>query len=625
MVVVLDDFAMRAMHMIMGVAINSERVSYVLAKERNEIRIAQNGLWASHATHMVIETNHFVRLRHDEMQVMTDQEHAAMVAIADLADQAVEFGLAGDIDARKRLIQDEKLRAPDQCPREHDPAQLAARKLCELSMEQIFDRECFEGLRDLTVWKVSGETDETCGRQRHGAVALQSLRDIADPQPRSPDDVACLRLHKAKQRARERRLARAIESDDGQDFLGPDQNVHMVEHKAFVQIDADGLRLDERRFQRRRRRELRFVGQGSAHASNGVIGVSRWNANGSNRLSDAALAAMIASRSGSFTVSIRLFFLFALLVSSADIRSACAVERLSTYLPAEPSSLAARRLVLDIAYASERIVAVGIFGHVLLSDNYGESFRQADYVPTQATLTAVSFADSRHGWAVGHDATIIATSDGGQTWSVQYSDLEFGNPLFTVHFFDLQNGIAMGAYGLVLETANGGRRWTRRALRPADVSDLHLNKIVSVNDSLYVASEFGTVYRSIDRGRTFASVQSPTTESFWNALALPGGGVVFMGDDGAAWKTDATLKSWTQLTAPADIRFAGATLVNGSALTLVGATRNGDGVIAYAMQDGALTLQLERGVGGFATAVPGQRGKLVIGGENGLRLVADHP
>ena len=32
-------------------------------------------------------------------------------------------------------------------------------------------------------------------------------------------------------------------------------------------------------------------------------------------------------------------------------------------------------------------------------------------------LTAVAFADATHGWAVGDDGTILATTDGGATWT----------------------------------------------------------------------------------------------------------------------------------------------------------------------------------------------------------------
>ncbi|HJV93238.1 MAG TPA: glycosyl hydrolase, partial [Azonexus sp.] len=80
---------------------------------------------------------------------------------------------------------------------------------------------------------------------------------------------------------------------------------------------------------------------------------------------------------------------------------------------AAPSSAATLAPMLGAARAGQRIVAVGDYGIVLLSDDQGKTFRQAASVPISSTLTAVSFADARNGWAVGHWGAILRTSDGG--------------------------------------------------------------------------------------------------------------------------------------------------------------------------------------------------------------------
>ena len=59
-------------------------------------------------------------------------------------------------------------------------------------------------------------------------------------------------------------------------------------------------------------------------------------------------------------------------------------------------------MLLDIAAAGERLVAVGERGHILVSEERGESWRQVE-VPTTAMLTRVFFFDETLGWAVGHD------------------------------------------------------------------------------------------------------------------------------------------------------------------------------------------------------------------------------
>src|SRR5262249_10578900 len=81
---------------------------------------------------------------------------------------------------------------------------------------------------------------------------------------------------------------------------------------------------------------------------------------------------------------------------------------------AEAARLAARGLLIAIAPAGQRLVAVGDRGIIVLSDDRGASWTQAQYVPTQALLTGVCFIDAQHGVAVGHDEVIVTTADAGR-------------------------------------------------------------------------------------------------------------------------------------------------------------------------------------------------------------------
>ena len=74
--------------------------------------------------------------------------------------------------------------------------------------------------------------------------------------------------------------------------------------------------------------------------------------------------------------------------------------------PATKSPLASRALLNGLANAGTRIVAVGQRGHVLLSDDSGKSWQQAD-VPVSSDLVAVSFPSASTGWAVGHDGVVL--------------------------------------------------------------------------------------------------------------------------------------------------------------------------------------------------------------------------
>src|SRR5690606_41807757 len=88
------------------------------------------------------------------------------------------------------------------------------------------------------------------------------------------------------------------------------------------------------------------------------------------------------------------------------------------------SKLAAESLLLDATYAGDRLVAVGEFGHVVLSDDRGATWRQATSVPTQATLTGVTFIGEDIGIAVGHNGTILPTTDAGENCELPDNDTE---------------------------------------------------------------------------------------------------------------------------------------------------------------------------------------------------------
>lgn len=207
--------------------------------------------------------------------------------------------------------------------------------------------------------------------------------------------------------------------------------------------------------------------------------------------------------------------------------------------------LAGQSLLLDAAVAGDRLVVVGERGHILVSDDQGEGWRQVD-VPTRVTLTAVFFHDGRLGWAVGHDATVLRTRDGGDTWEQVHSAPEEELPLLDVWFLGPERGLAIGAYGYVLETNDGGSTWDRGSISKDE--DFHLNQIARSNTGkIYLAAEAGTIYRSDDDGQTWNSLPSPYAGSFFGALPLEGDTVLLYGLRGRLFRSDDAGLTWQRL------------------------------------------------------------------------------
>jgi len=228
----------------------------------------------------------------------------------------------------------------------------------------------------------------------------------------------------------------------------------------------------------------------------------------------------------------------AVLLLSVDFNTVSASES------AIASPLAARSLLLDATSASSQTVVVGERGHILTSDDQGANWTQGA-VPVRTLLTAVHLADRQTGWAVGHDAVILRTDDGGHTWQLLFQAPEEELPLLDVWFRDKLNGIAVGAYGYFLETHDGGTTWTSRII---DEIDYHLNRIAHSEESgrHYIAAEAGVIYRS-DNGKQWEQLESPCDGSWFAALALPNDHLLVAGLRGHLFRTENAGDTWHQV------------------------------------------------------------------------------
>ncbi len=283
-------------------------------------------------------------------------------------------------------------------------------------------------------------------------------------------------------------------------------------------------------------------------------------------------------------------------------------------LPAQGPLRAAtvqRLLLLDAARAGDRIVAVGARGYIVLSDDQGVQWSRAR-APEAPLLTAVDFIDATHGWAVGHDSVILATSDGGASWTQQFSAPAEQRPLMDVLFVSPESGIAVGAYGAYYETADGGKSWNARKIVPGD---RHLNAIVqAAPGKLLIVGEEGTILVSGDAGRTWSPVASPYKGSLFGAVVAADGAVVAFGLRGHIFRSTDAGHSWSAIDNASDATLMGATLLPDGAIVLAGAA----GTVLVSRDDGRSFVALPAGTKhALAKAVLGGPGKVLLLGEAG--------
>jgi len=209
-------------------------------------------------------------------------------------------------------------------------------------------------------------------------------------------------------------------------------------------------------------------------------------------------------------------------------------------------------LLMDIKQIlGGRLVAVGERGHILISDDNGNAWRQIQ-VPTNTLLTKLFFITDKVGWAVGHQQMILKTEDAGETWKVQNESDSLDQPaIFDIWFSDASNGVAVGAYGLFLTTDDGGDNWQevyQDALEDYEIGFPHFYSVAFEQKSkkLFMASELGMLAVSNDLGKTWEKLASPYEGSFFHISALPNGYLVAMGlrghlfrslDSGLSWQS----------------------------------------------------------------------------------------
>lgn len=237
---------------------------------------------------------------------------------------------------------------------------------------------------------------------------------------------------------------------------------------------------------------------------------------------------------------------------------------------AMPSQLAEKNLLTDIVTIKGKLVAVGERGHIIYSKD-GKQWQQAK-VPVNVLLTALAFVDDTTGFAVGHDATLLKTSDGGESWQIINYQPEIDKPLLNVKAFG-NHIVAVGAYGLYWHSADAGQTWKNefhdellieddrlyledlKQFEP-DVYDEekqfmlpHFNDIAKVGNDWLLVGEAGFLALSKDQGDNWQLLEADYFGSYFS-IADTSEGVQVAGLRGNLFASNDQGQSWSKLPTP---------------------------------------------------------------------------
>lgn len=206
---------------------------------------------------------------------------------------------------------------------------------------------------------------------------------------------------------------------------------------------------------------------------------------------------------------------------------------------------------------------------------------------TDAGATWVKQLDGRRAAQLVLDAAKQATGE-GEAKSRQLADAERlvadgpDKPFFDVHFFDESNGLVVGAYGLILATSDGGKSWSSRHESIHNPQGKHLYSISTVGTDVYIAGEQGALFHSRDGIARFDDVATPYAGTFFGVLAGGGQRVNVFGLRGNAyWTLDG--KEWHKSD-------------TGAPHTVAGGTRLEDGSLAMVDEAGRILITRDGGV-----------------------------
>jgi photosystem II stability/assembly factor-like uncharacterized protein len=334
--------------------------------------------------------------------------------------------------------------------------------------------------------------------------------------------------------------------------------------------------------------------------------------------------------------------------------------------PSLMASHAAESVLLGIAAAGERLVAVGENGYILLSDDNGRQWRQVK-TPVSVTLTAVQFVTPKTGWAVGHFGIVLKSVDGGESWVKQLdgvqaaqiilaaaksdqqcvigqlNPLEQGQfeaaktidfdrrlaiakrfvddgpdkPFLDLYFENDQTGFILGAFNLIFRTQDGGKTWDPWLKNMENPRGMHLYDMARIGDDLFIAGEQGVFLRSTDGGRTFKALKTPYRGSYFGVIRSGEASLLLFGLRGNIFLRSINMEDWQEIDSGATLSITAGTVTRNGDTILV----TEDGLLLESRDDGRTLAPLGNMPAQLTGVIEAADGSLVLVGSMGVMRV----
>lgn len=324
-----------------------------------------------------------------------------------------------------------------------------------------------------------------------------------------------------------------------------------------------------------------------------------------------------------------------------------------TEVPAARSERMLTSPMTAVTTVGTKTIAVGQRGHIAISEDNGQSWRQAQ-VPVSSDLVAVSFPSETHGWAVGHGGVVLHSADGGETWQKQldgqdaiglvkdyyspsgpggreveeaamYHEREeilvsYGGTqaLMAVHFLNEREGFVGGLFNRLFHTTDGGVTWQPWQHRIDNPMELHFYGITADDEAVYITGEMGMVWRMRHGEEHFVERPTGYDGTLFGSISN-GRSLVAFGMRGSVYRSADAGDSWTRVDLGTNAGITSGAVLPGGVM-LLGAlsgevVRSGDGGRSFQ------SLQLDRSMPYFGLAARAD-GQLTLVGAAGVQQEA---
>jgi len=320
-------------------------------------------------------------------------------------------------------------------------------------------------------------------------------------------------------------------------------------------------------------------------------------------------------------------------------------------VPAELSPLALHTQLLAVENTGVGWVAAGWRGHILLAASVDSGWTQAQ-VPVSVDLTALSFPNTRTGWAVGHGGVVLKTMDGGSTWQRELdgmavaelmtgyyrpladagdeaavqalTEIEINTaegpelPWLDVDFQDEQHGLVVGSFNMILETRDGGHSWRPLLDQMDNPEALHLNSVTTVGEDIYIASERGVVFKrdKHDGGGRFRKLDTGY-EGSWFGVVGNASVLLAYGLRGTLYRSADGGMHWQPLDSGTAASLTGAATLDDGRMLLV--SQGGDVLLVNA--DALSVTTLAAAMGTRFAGVTGMGSQVLVVGTQGVQVI----